>query len=234
MNKSTLSKSTRTQSFLLSAVEVQKRKTHSPKAFILKLGAILLISIVLSSCGSSKPKVITTKAEAREYQEQVAVIKQARRNTTRNTTERPDTEPLDEEPVVEVQPIEMTTLDIAIKTALDYQGVRYKYGGSTRSGMDCSGLLHISFAEAGETVPRNSMSFFQKASPIDVKEVKKGDLMFFATGRDRKRINHVALVTEVTPAEILFVHATVALGVTVSSLNEPYWLGKYRSSGRLF
>ena len=192
------------------------------------------MAFIFASCGSSRPKVITTKAEAREYQEQAAAVKPAGRTITRNNTERPDTEPLEEEPAVEEQPLEMTTLDVAIKTAMEYQGVRYKYGGSTRAGMDCSGLLHVSFAEAGEKVPRNSMSFFQAAKPIDVKEVKKGDLMFFATGRDRKKINHVALVTEVTPAEILFVHATVALGVTVSSLNEPYWLGKYRSSGRLF
>jgi cell wall-associated NlpC family hydrolase len=197
----------------------------------------MVISLLLASCGSSKPKVITTKAEAREYQQHTVAVSRpvVRRNITRNTRERPDTEPEEEEEIVTEEPTrELTITDVAINNAMKYEGVRYRYGGSTNKGMDCSGLLHISFAEAGETVPRTSMSFFQAASPIEVKEVKKGDLMFFATGRDRKKINHVALVVEVTPAEVRFVHATVSQGVTVSSLNEPYWLGKYRSSGRLF
>ncbi|BAO55438.1 C40 family peptidase [Nonlabens marinus] len=219
MNKSSLSR---------------KRITHSIATPIVRTAVICSIAALMASCGSSKPHVITTKAEAKEYQEQIAAVRPARRNITRNTTERPDTEPVEEEPAVEEVPLDMTTVDVAIKTAMNYEGVRYRYGGSTRAGMDCSGLLHISFAEAGETVPRTSMSFFQAATPIDVKEVRKGDLMFFATGRDRKKINHVALVTEVTPAEVRFVHATVSQGVVVSSLNEPYWLGKYRSSGRLF
>ena len=219
MNKSSLSR---------------KRNTHSIQPPIVRLITLCFIAAMIASCGSSKPHVITTKAEAKEYQEQIASARPVRKSITRNTPERPDTEPIEEEPVVEEVPLDMTTADIAIKTAMNYEGVRYRYGGSTRAGMDCSGLLHISFAEAGQKVPRTSMSFFQTATPIDVKEVRRGDLMFFATGRDRKKINHVALVTEVTPAEVRFVHATVSQGVVISSLNEPYWLGKYRSSGRLF
>jgi cell wall-associated NlpC family hydrolase len=196
----------------------------------------IAIALLLGSCGSSKPKVITTKAKAIEYQQQtVAVSRPAEfRNSTSNTRERPDTDPEEEVIVTEEFPRELTLTDIAINKAMKYEGVRYRYGGSTDKGMDCSGLLHTSFAEAGEVVPRTSMSFFQAASPIEVKELKKGDLMFFATGRDRNKINHVALVVEVTPAEVRFVHATVSQGVTVSSLNEAYWLRKYRSSGRLF
>ncbi len=189
------------------------------------------------SCGSSKPRVITTKAEAREFQQQnevAAVPKRTQRTISKNTTERPVTEQEYEEVEVEEALVEPTIYDVAIDKAMQYEGVRYRYGGSTENGMDCSGLLNISFSEAGKQVPRNSRSFFDKADPIDVKEVRRGDLMFFATGRDRKRINHVALVVEVTPAEIRFVHATVSEGVKVSSFNEAYWLSKYRSAGRLF
>ncbi|SCY44402.1 NlpC/P60 family protein [Nonlabens sp. Hel1_33_55] len=142
-------------------------------------------------------------------------------------------EPAADEDRTEV-PESLTTVDAAILYAMEYEGTRYRYGGSSKSGMDCSGLINLSFDKAGEKVPRTSMSLFQATNPIDIKEVQKGDLMFFATGRDRKKINHVALVTEVTPAEIRFIHATVSQGVTVSSFNEPYWLGKYLSSGRLF
>ncbi len=198
--------------------------------------ALLFALLTLSSCGSSKPRVITTKAEAREFQSTKAVASPKtapRRSIAKNIPEREPAEPEIVELPVEEVPRDMTVTDIAINKAMEFEGTRYRYGGATSSGMDCSGLLNISFTEAGKEVPRTSMSFFQAADPIDVKEVQRGDLMFFATGRDRKRINHVALVVEVTPAEIRFVHATVSQGVVVSSFNEAYWLGKYRSSGRL-
>ena len=100
--------------------------------------------------------------------------------------------------------------------------------------MDCSGLINISFQEAGHKVPRTSSNLFQASRKVSIDRVAKGDLMFFATGRNKKKVNHVALVVEVTPAEIRFVHATTSRGVMVSSFNEPYWLNSYLSSGRLF
>lgn len=212
----------------------RKRNSHHPITSPLKLGMIITVSIALTSCSGSKSTVATTKATTVEQQQQLATSRPVSRNTSRNNKERTETEITPEESQVEEASAESNVLEIAIKTALEYEGTRYQYGGSSSKGMDCSGLVHISFAEAGEKVPRSSMDFFNKANPIDVKEVRRGDLMFFATGRDRKRINHVALVIEVNPAEIRFVHATVSRGVIVSSFNEAYWIEKYRSSGRLF
>ncbi|PRP67306.1 C40 family peptidase [Nonlabens agnitus] len=198
---------------------------------------LLVFTAALVSCGSQKPQVITTKAEAQELSSQdrttqntnVVPTRSRRKETTSDEIESE----INEEEIAESTE-SLTTIDAAIQYAMEYQGTRYRYGGSTNKGMDCSGLINVSFDKAGEQVPRTSMSLFQATQPIDIKEIQKGDLMFFATGRDRKKINHVALVTEVTPAEIRFIHATVSQGVTISSLNEPYWLGKYLSSGRLF
>jgi cell wall-associated NlpC family hydrolase len=186
---------------------------------------------LLISCGSSRPKVITTKKEARE----IAREKSPTKITTPTSRKRrqpvsPPAIEIDDQPVA----VGNTVIDNAIREAMAYKGVRYQYGGSSRKGMDCSGLINLAFLEAGETVPRTSASLLQASKEIDVQEVQRGDLMFFATGRNRKRVNHVALVVAVTPAEIQFIHATVSQGVTVSSFNEPYWLGKYHSAGRLF
>jgi cell wall-associated NlpC family hydrolase len=120
-----------------------------------------------------------------------------------------------------------------VNNALKYKGVKYKYGGTTRSGMDCSGLIYTAHAEAGQSLPRTSSGLFQASKKINIDDVEPGDLLFFGTRKSSKRLNHVGLVTRVTPAEILFIHSTTSRGVIVSSLNEPYWLQAYLSAGRL-
>ncbi|AZQ43611.1 C40 family peptidase [Nonlabens ponticola] len=202
------------------------RKQNNYKSLYIA-GALSLSIMFLASCGSARPKVITTKKEAlRKGKVQNRSTSTASRGQDNYEIYQPEDD--------ELLTVESNSLiDDAIENAMKYDGVRYKYGGSTRKGMDCSGLIHIAFDEAGEQVPRTSASFYAASEAIDIDEVRKGDLMFFATGRNRKKINHVALVVQVTPAEIRFVHATVSRGVTVSSFNEPYWLGRYISSGRL-
>ncbi len=208
----------------------RKRNTISLQ-YTHKLIWALLIAVFSASCASKKPRVITTKAEAREYR---ASPTAATIETNSFVPEQPEEESIEVEMVNSDEVVEpLLAIDAAIAHARAYEGVRYRYGGSSRTGMDCSGLVHLAFDHIGQQVPRNSRSLFDASTPIDLEQVDKGDLMFFATGRDRKKINHVALVIEVTPAEIRFIHATVSSGVIVSSFNEPYWLGKYLSAGRL-
>jgi len=110
-----------------------------------------------------------------------------------------------------------------INTALSYSGVRYKYGGTTSKGMDCSGLLYISFSRHEIDLPRTSHMMADLGRKIRVDEVEKGDLLFFKTSSKGKRINHVGLVVSVSEQEIKFIHATTSRGVIVSSLREGFW-----------
>lgn len=110
-----------------------------------------------------------------------------------------------------------------INTALTYTGVKYKYGGTTRKGMDCSGLMYITFQEHDIYLPRVSFYMANEGRKISLEEVSKGDLLFFTTSNRRKRINHVGLVVEVEGDDIRFIHSTTSRGVIVSSLKEGYW-----------
>lgn len=119
-----------------------------------------------------------------------------------------------------------TTPNLATKviwTAVTYKGVPYKYGGMSKKGMDCSGLIYTSFKQRGVTLPRTSNEQFYKGKAISLNKVQKGDLLFFKTSRKRAKVNHVGLVTSVKNGEIYFIHATSSRGVLVSSLNEKYW-----------
>lgn len=110
-----------------------------------------------------------------------------------------------------------------VKFAKKFEGTRYKYGGTTKRGMDCSGLIYTSFKEHDITLPRTTSGLKSTGSWIDVKEVNVGDLLFFATKKNTRKVNHVGIVTSVRTGNIDFIHASSSKGVMISSLAEKYW-----------
>ncbi|PPK97145.1 NlpC/P60 family protein [Nonlabens xylanidelens] len=200
---------------------------------IVSFSLLTLLFLGLTSCGSSKPKVVTTKREAARTsikKEKPATARPARTMIVKTPekefsfTEEPDQKPYEES---------TSFIDEVIDNAMDYKGVKYRYGGTTRKGMDCSGLICTAFKEAGKTVPRTSRSMYATAQEMDLDEVRKGDFLFFATGRNKRQVNHVALITRVTPGEIEFIHSTTSRGVMTSTLNEAYWLNAFLRAGRI-
>ncbi|NUM51068.1 MAG: C40 family peptidase [Flavobacteriales bacterium] len=121
-----------------------------------------------------------------------------------------------------------------IKTALTYEGTKYKYGGITKKGIDCSGLMYVSFKEAGIELPRSSYEQSKSFKAIKLSEVQKGDLVFFATGNDKNKISHVGLVIEVSKAkDIYFIHATTQRGVCKDWLSQEYYKERYVKAVRV-
>ncbi|MDY8136823.1 C40 family peptidase [Aquimarina sp. 2201CG5-10] len=122
------------------------------------------------------------------------------------------------------KPVEKTPKKIKriINYAMTFDGTKYKYGGTTRKGMDCSGLIYTSFKKEEVILPRTSRAMSTQGKSISLKKVAVGDLLFFKTNKNKNVINHVGLVVA-TRGEVKFIHASVSKGVTVSSLNERYW-----------
>lgn len=116
-----------------------------------------------------------------------------------------------------------TKADEIINTALTFSGVRYKYGGTTKNGMDCSGLVYVAFGENNVPLPRISHEMAETGEHVKIKDVTKGDLLFFKTSKRIKKINHVGVVVAVEDDEIKFIHASTSRGVIVSSLREGFW-----------
>lgn len=115
--------------------------------------------------------------------------------------------------------------DLALKlieTASEKIGTRYRAGGTSTDGFDCSGLVYSTFSSFDIKLPRSSFdqSFF--GTRIENKEVKKGDLIFFKTN-GKGRINHVGLVVEVLDDQIKFIHSSTSSGVIISSTKESYY-----------
>ena len=120
-----------------------------------------------------------------------------------------------------------------IQEAKTYEGVKYKYGGTNRKGMDCSGLLYTVFQTEGIALARSSSEIANQGEWIDIKEVQPGDLVFFATAKNSRNINHVGLVTGTRNGHIEFIHSSTSQGVITSSLAERYWYFAYVQARRL-
>jgi cell wall-associated NlpC family hydrolase len=124
-------------------------------------------------------------------------------------------------------------VETVIENAEDYNGVRYKFGGTTRKGMDCSGLIYVSFKKENILLPRISRDMAKKGQLVQLRQVEKGDLLFFKTGKSKKEINHVGLVTRSNKGRIEFIHATTSRGVITSSLKENYWNDAFVEARRI-
>jgi cell wall-associated NlpC family hydrolase len=127
-----------------------------------------------------------------------------------------------------------TRAEKVISTARTFIGTPYRYGGTTRSGMDCSGLLLNSFRAVDMSLPRSSEAQSKIGTEIKMSELKPGDLVFFATGNKKKVISHVGLITDVKSKDnIKFIHASSHLGVVETNLFAEYYQKRFRTARRI-
>jgi gamma-D-glutamyl-L-lysine dipeptidyl-peptidase len=86
------------------------------------------------------------------------------------------------------------TADAALAFARGFLGLRYLWGGTSTRGVDCSGLVHLTFRAAGVVVPRDADAQWAAADRIAVGDERPGDLYFFA--RPDGFVYHVGLIVE--------------------------------------
>ena len=118
--------------------------------------------------------------------------------------------------------------DIVITEAEKYLGIKYKYGGITDKGFDCSGFTSHVFSSIALALPHSAAEQSTMGIPVNMNQCQKGDLIFFK-GRSAKlnKVGHVGIVVENNDSVVKFIHASLHSGITISNLNDPYYQKRY-------
>ena len=110
----------------------------------------------------------------------------------------------------------------------DWWGVKYRYAGTTKKGVDCSAFTSLLMLSVFNLqVPRTARKQFASCKKIDKDDLTEGDLVFFNT---RGGISHVGLYI----SDGYFVHSSSTQGVTISNLDEPYYNKRFIAGGRIY
>ncbi len=117
----------------------------------------------------------------------------------------------------------------ATRIALKQIGTRYRFGGNTPRGFDCSGLVHYSYGQMGIHLPRSARLQSRALRSVPISQLRPGDLVFFKISRNQ--VSHVGIYYH----DGLFVHAPKSgKNVSMASLSNPYWRSRYYRAGRVY
>lgn len=174
---------------------------------IFTLIAILSLAVSVSSCRSSK------KSDSTFYDTHMEVYKKGRTNRDKHDKN-----------------VSKTRKKI-VEEAMTWKGTPYGYGMSEKGkACDCSGMVMSVYEKVtGIKLPRNSAKQQDFCKHLKKKEVKIGDLCFFATGKDSNKVSHVGIMIDDTN----FIHASTSKGVVVSDITQPYYVRTFKGYGRV-
>jgi cell wall-associated NlpC family hydrolase len=124
--------------------------------------------------------------------------------------------------------VECTMQDSIIDYADNFLGIRYRYGGKSKKGFDCTGFVQTVFERFGYTTPRSSSAIRTVGKEIKRDLAQAGDIIYFKGRNARsKRPGHVGIITEIKKGVIYFIHASVNHGISYSSTNSRYYKKRY-------
>jgi len=111
----------------------------------------------------------------------------------------------------------------------NWRGTPYRYGGSTRGGVDCSAFVMMTFRDQFDLqLPRVTKQQSNIGTEIDKGDLLPGDLVFFNTGSGGNGL-HVGIYD----TDNQFIHASTSQGVTRSSLDNVYWRKHFWQARRI-
>lgn len=117
-----------------------------------------------------------------------------------------------------------------------FTGLRYRRGGKTPKGFDCSGFTSYVYRQFGISLKASSRSQYTQGTSIDNADLRPGDLVFFGgRGGSKKVVGHVGIVVNVDSENgtFDFIHSACSSGITISKSTEPYYNRRYIGARRV-
>jgi cell wall-associated NlpC family hydrolase len=126
-------------------------------------------------------------------------------------------------------------VDELISFAKTFLGTPYRYAGTTPSGFDCSGFINYVMGNFGLELTHSSYGISEFGETVRLSEIQPGDLMFFKGSNSHSNsIGHVAMVVEVRPDAIMFIHSSTSRGVVIDNFKtSKYFIPRFVKAKRL-
>lgn len=123
--------------------------------------------------------------------------------------------------------VEKITNVMLYKTIDDWYGTRYRYGGTTEKGIDCSAFMQVLASYSfGWLLPRTAREQYAATSKIPKNDLQEGDFVFFNTTGG---VSHVGMYLH----NDKFIHSSSSEGVSIGDLNSKYWSARFLGARRL-
>ncbi|MDD3458206.1 MAG: NlpC/P60 family protein [Weeksellaceae bacterium] len=201
---------------------------------------LIVISVLTTSCGSlisaSHAKSNYTPIDRTYYAESSIINKTLFEENKAKEVKQVKVKK-EKTAIEELNDIHMLAMNSFVTNILSeaesYLGVPYRYGGTTRKGIDCSAFVQTVFQIFDHNLPRVSAAQAKEGHLVGLDELRAGDLVFFATNGG-KRVSHVGIVHNVDEkGQVEFIHASTSRGVIVTPLSDSYWSKRYLYAKRI-
>jgi murein DD-endopeptidase / murein LD-carboxypeptidase len=195
---------------------------------------VIILALFIVSCKTQSSSIVTSKQKAQE----MGIYKMPKTNSNKKKEDivvKPDKKSKikDTEDYDIIASKNSSYLgEQVVNKGMQFQGVPYRTGGTTTSGMDCSGFVIASFADYDVKLPRTSAEMSKTGTEIEPYQAQKGDLIFFKTNGSRV-INHVGIVAEVLNDGLKFIHSSTSKGVIISTTSEGYYKTAFAKINRV-
>lgn len=125
-------------------------------------------------------------------------------------------------------------IDDLLKEASAHLGKRYSLGSKGPNAFDCSGFAGYVYRQFGYSIGASSRIQYEFGKPVDKKDLRKGDLVFFTSRSSGKAVGHVGIVWDVDKetGAFKFIHASTKGGVKISDF-AGYYVNRYVGAKRV-
>ncbi len=193
--------------------------------FAIAISTAFLITQGCSNFSSARPSYDGEQAHSGSSPRYYDTQSSPTPSTNNENTHSNETTPERDDTPNNTTPTQSTSLSSASHR---YLGTPYKYGGTTRSGFDCSGYVWRVYRDMGLDFTRaSSANYYESGERIKRRNAREGDLVFFKT---RGKISHVGIYL----GDTIFIHSSSSRGVIESSLENSYWKPKIAGFRRFY
>lgn len=199
---------------------------------------LLLGIFLLGGCGSSSPRFANREKKATEKPSEQKGPRFASKEVEEETKENDKkvnsgeiekitggTRDFRKDKNPAIKPLDQSKM---MREISRYMGVPYVHGGTSTDGLDCSGYTMLVYKNSvGKLLPRSAAEQAKVGRGVRLEDLKFGDLIFFNTTGEPN--SHVGIYI----GDDLFAHASVTLGVTISSLQSSYYEKRFEGAKRV-